>query len=137
MEVARACIENNDASRLTAAQVRRIEAAMRAARIGPAFASTQELSARLEQLRFPCTGSFYANQLGARIDATLEIAYVEIPNRDLNRYIVAERQPDGSLRVVDDFVAAADPEIARVRRNAEGRLEFRHLNGKVVEVVRR
>ena len=122
----------DDQTNLTPAQVQRAESLMRSVRFGPRFKTSGDLDAALAALEFPGYGLFYANQLGAHVDPKLELVYVEVPARKLNRYIALERQADGSLLVVADFVAAADPEIARVSRGANGSLEFHQQNGKVV-----
>ena len=127
----------DDPANLTHAQVQRAESLMRAARFGPRFETRSDLDAALATLEFPGYGLFYANQLGAHADPKLELVYVELPARQLNRYIALELQPDGSLVVVADFVAAADPEIVRVTRGANGSLEFRQQDGKVVVPVHR
>ena len=127
----------DDQSNLTPAQVQRAESLLRSAKFGPRFKDGDELDAALARLEFPGYGLFYANQLGAHIDPKLELVYVEVPARGLNRYFALERQADGSLLVVDDFVAAAEPEIARVKRGAKGSLEYHQQNGKVVVPVRR
>lgn len=127
----------NDRANLTATQVSRAESLMRSARFGPRFKTSDDLDAALAALEFPGYGLFYANQLGAHLDPKLELVYTEVPARGLNRYIVLEKQADGSLLVVADFVAAADPAIARVRRGAKGGLDFRQQNGKRVVPARR
>lgn len=127
----------DDQGNLTPAQVQRAESLLRSAKLGPRFRTRSELDAALAALEFPGYGLFYANQLGARTDPKLELAYVEVPLRNLNRYIALELQANGSLLVVADFVAAAEPEIVRVKRGASGSLEFHQQNGKVVVPVRR
>lgn len=128
----------DDPENLTPAQIRRAELLMRSVKFGPRFKSLDEVDAALARLEFPGYGRFYANQLGAHIDPKLELVYVEVPARGLNRYMALERQADESLLVVDDFVAAAEePGIARVTRGAGGRLEYRQPNGKVVVPSRR
>lgn len=122
----------DDPANLTTTQVQRAESLMRSARFGPRFKTSDDLDAALAALEFPGFGLFYANQLGAHIDPKLEFAYVEIPRRNRNRYLALERQADGSFLVVADFVAAADPEITRVKRKADGSLEFRQRNGNAI-----
>ena len=102
----------DDQANLTPVQVQRAESLLRPAKFGPSFKTS--------------------DQLGAHIDPKLEFVYVEVPVRNLNRYIALERQADGSLLVVADFVASAEPEIARVNRSADGSLAFHQQNGKVV-----
>jgi hypothetical protein len=75
---------------------------------------------------------FYANQLGARIDAMLELAYVEIPLRNRNRYFVLEKAPAGGFQVIADFVSSSIPEITRVRRAKGEILEFAGSNWKKI-----
>jgi hypothetical protein len=122
----------DDQKNLTSAQVRRAESLMRSAKFGPSFKTSNELDTALATLEFPGYGLFYANQLGSHSDPKLELVYVEIPARGLNRYIALELQADGSLLVVADFVAVADPEIVRVTRTANGSLEFHQQSGTVV-----
>ena len=122
----------DDQANLTPVQVQRAESLMRSAKFGPSFKTSDDLFAALATLEFPGYGLFYANQLGAHIDPKLEFVYVEVPVRNLNRYIALERQVDGSLLVVADFVASAAPEIARVNRSVDGSLAFHQQNGKVV-----
>ena len=127
----------DDQGSLTPAQIQRAESLMRSAKFGPRFKTSGELNAALAALEFPGYGLFCANQLGAHVDPKLELVYVEVPVRNLNRYIALERQADGALLVVADFVAAAEPEIVRVKRGASGSLEFHQRNGKVVVPVHR
>ncbi|KQV50218.1 hypothetical protein ASC95_12555 [Pelomonas sp. Root1217] len=127
----------DDQGNLTPAQIQRAESLMRSAKFGPQFKTSGELNAALAALEFPGYGLFYANQLGAHVDPKLELVYVEVPVRNLNRYIALERQVDGSLLVVADFVAAAEPEIVRVKRGASGSLKFHQQNGNVVVPVHR
>jgi hypothetical protein len=89
--------------------------------------------ASLERVQFPGYGSFYANQLGAKLDPSLELVYIEIPGGKLNRYVAVERLKNGTLRVVADFVAAASPEITRVHRR-NGALSFESAQGAFVLV---
>jgi len=121
-----------DVRNLTRMQSSQVEALMRQARFGPSFASAEALDDALFKLQFPGYGMFYANQLGARIDPILELAYVEIPLRDRNRYFVLEKAPTGGFRVIADFVASSIPEITRVRRVKGGRLEFSGADGKKI-----
>jgi hypothetical protein len=109
-----------------------IEKTLISARFGPRFPDFNALNDALAQLAFPGYGSFYANQLGAKIDPSLEMLYVEIPQRQKHRYIAVERQSDGSLLVVADFVAPATPELVRVRRVENGLLEFSTNSGAAV-----
>ena len=127
----------DDQHNLTPAQVKRAESLMRLVKFGPRFKTSGELDAALAGLQFPGYGLFYANQLGAHIDPKLELVYVEVPARKLNRYIALERQADGEFLVVSDFVAAAEPEIVRVKRSAKGALEFHQQDGKVIVPVHR
>jgi hypothetical protein len=122
----------NDQANLTPVQAQHVESLMRSAKFGPRFKTSEELDVALSTLEFPGYALFYANQLGAHIDPKLELAYVEVPGRSLNRYVAVERQADGSLLVVADFVAAAEPEITRVKRGADGALEFHQRNGNVI-----
>lgn len=120
-----------DVKNLNLKQASQVEAIMRKVQFGPSFASTKVLDEALLKLQFPGYGMFYANQLGARIDATLELAYVEIPLRNRNRYFVLEKAAKGGFRVIADFVANSIPEITRVRRT-KGELEFRGGKGKKI-----
>ena len=115
-------------------EIPRVERLVRSAPFGPAFPNAGALSTGLDRLSFPGYGSFYANQLGAHIDPELELVYVEIPKRGLNRYVVLQRQSDDSLRVVSDFVAADHPEIVRVHRRA-GVLIYQGINGVAIVPV--
>ena len=126
-----------DPDNLSPARARQVESLMREARVGPRFESDEALTQALFKLRFPGYGFFEANQLGAHLDPKLELVSLEIPKRGLNRYIALEKQPDGSLVVVDDFVAAAQPEITRVSRKADGKLEYRATGGRVAAPARR
>ena len=121
----------DDPENLDAGVIPQVERLVRSASFGPAFLNAPALSAGLDRLRFPGYGSFYANQLGAQIDPEVELVYVEIPRRALNRYVVLERLGDDSLRVVSDFVAPDHPEIVRVHRRA-GVLLYEGSNGVAI-----
>jgi len=123
----------DDPKNLPMQSLRRIESIMRSTPFGQSFPNTESLSRELERVQFPGYGTFYANQLGAKLDPSLELVYVEIPGGKLNRYFVVERTNEGTLRVVADFVASASPEITRVhRKNAA--LSFESSRGKVIAV---
>jgi hypothetical protein len=113
-------------------QALQVEAIMRKVRFGPSFANGKTVDDALLKLQFPGYGMFYANQLGARIDPTLELAYVEIPLLNRNRYFVLEKVPTGGFRVIADFIASSNPEITRVRRAKGEVLEFIGSNGKKI-----
>ena len=123
----------DDPEKLSAQSIRLIEPIMRSAPFRQSFPNTAALSRELERIRFPSYGTFYANQLGAKLDLSLEMAYVEIPGWKLNRYFAVERNHDGTLRVIADFVASASPEITRVHRK-NGALSFETSRGKVISV---
>ena len=120
-----------DLENLDAEVISQVERLVRSASFKPTFLNAPALSTELDRLRFPRYGSFYANQLGAQIDPELELVYVEIPRRALNRYVVLERLGDDSLRVVSDFVAPDHPEIVRVHRRA-GMLVYEGSNGVAI-----
>lgn len=122
----------DDSSNLTPSQVRRAESLMRSAKFGPRFKNIGALDAAVSGLQFPGYGLFVANQWRARPDQKLELVYVEIPARNVNRYIALERQDDGSIVVVADFVAAAQPEIVSVRQGPSGALEYQQQDGQRV-----
>lgn len=126
----------NDPANLTADQLRRVELLVRKALFGPVFDSEAEFDQALWNLQFPGFGLFYANQLGAKIHPSLELVYVEIPARGLNRYLSVERQSDGAMHVVEDFVAPSQPEITRVDRNGAGQLQYRGTDGEVIVPVK-
>jgi|SRR5471032_337348 len=116
----------DDPKNLSLQSIRRVEAMMRSAPFAQTFTNTEALSRELERIQFPGYGSFYANQLGAKLDPSLELAYVEIPGGKLNRYFAVEQIRNGTLRVISDFVAPASPEITRVhRRNGVLSFEWR------------
>ena len=125
----------DDPHNLADQQLSQVERLIRNAPFGPTFSSVQALSDALDRLRFPGYGSFYANQLGSRTDAHLEVVYVEVPRRGLNRYITLESVNGVSLRVVDDFVAPDQPEIVRVHRK-DGALSYESFRGSVLAPVR-
>lgn len=121
-----------DVRNISSKQASQVEALMRKVRFGPAFANAKALNDALFTLQFPGYGLFYANQLGAHIDTMLELAYVEIPLRDRNRYFVLEKTPTQGFRVISDFVATSIPEITRVHRARGATLEFSNSNGKKI-----
>ena len=124
--------KDDEPRHLTDDAISLIEKTLIGARFGPRFPDLNALDDAIAQLAFPGYGSFYANQLGAKIDPSLEMLYVEIPQRQKRRYIAVERQSDGGLRVVADFVAPATPELVRVRRVDNGLLEFSTNSGAAV-----
>lgn len=121
----------DDPKNLSPQSIRRVEAMMRSAPFAKAFPNTEALSRELERIQFPGYGSFYANQLGAKLDPSLELVYVEIPGGKLNRYFAVERKSNGTLQVISDFVAPASPEITRVHRR-NGVLFFESSQGKAI-----
>jgi hypothetical protein len=110
-----------------------IERGMLKARFGPVFRTQAELDASLNRITFPGYGMFYANQLGSKSDSTLELAFVEVPQRSKNRYFAVERENSGTYKVVADFVAPDNPELVRVRKGQGGVLEFLSNSGVVVQ----
>jgi hypothetical protein len=123
----------DDPKNLPVQSIRRIESIMRSTPFGQSFRNTEALSRELERVQFPGYGTFYANQLGAKLDPSLELVYVEIPGGKLNRYFAVELTNEGPLRVVADFVASAMPEITRVHRK-NGALSFESSLGNVIAV---
>ena len=123
----------DDVGNLAPSQASRVEAIIRKVRFGPSFANAEALDNALFKLQFPGYGMFYANQLGAHIDPLLELASIEIPTKERNRYFVLEKTPTGGFRVIADFVASSNPEITRVRRGRSGKLEFNGANG--IEII--
>lgn len=123
----------DDPKNLSPESIRRVEAIMRSAPFAHTFTNTEALSRELERIQFPGYGSFYANQLGAKLDPSLELVYLEIPGGTLNRYFAVERISNGTLRVISDFVAPASPEITRVHRR-NGVLSFESSQGKPIIV---
>src|SRR5687767_11759734 len=107
---------------LSTEAVEHIDALLKAAAFGPHFANQDALANALYDLAFPGYGAFFANQVGAKLDRSLEFLYVEIPQRDQSRCFAAERLETGEYVVVSDFVAPSQPEITRVRRAADGSL---------------
>lgn len=123
----------DDPQNLGPGQADKVAALMRKAPFGPVFANAGALNLALQQLTFPGYGMFYANQLGARRDPMLELAYVEMPMQEKNRYVVLEKVASGGFRVVADFVAQATPEITRVRRGRTGELLYGNSNGMTIK----
>jgi hypothetical protein len=107
---------------------------VRRAPFGPQFADVRALLDALDKTSFPGYGWFFANQLPHSKDK-LELAYIEIPQRGLNRYFVIEQTKQGGLAVVTDFVARDAPEITRVRREG-GVLVYLTQSGQVVNPQR-
>lgn len=120
----------DDPNNLRLTDLQTIERLIRSATFGPTFRSSTELVDALFQVAFPGYGSFYANQL-PRLPDGLELVYVEIPKRGLNRYFVLRQSPDGSLSVVADFVVIDVPEIVGVRASSAG-LVYVGNNGQSV-----
>lgn len=112
--------------------VEKLEAVIRSLQFGPTFLGFQQLDSQFWNLRFPGYGTFHANQIRAKLDPKLDIMYVEIPEAGLNRYFVVELQQDGSLSVVDDFVADSAPEVTRVHRSTDGGLLYSNGNGDAI-----
>ena len=70
--------------------------------------------------------------MGAKLDPRLEFSFVELPKARANRYLVNELQPNDKYLVVSDFVAPSEPEITRVSRRSNGKLEYRGTSGVIV-----
>ena len=119
-------------SQFAAGVLRRIQEAVANQSFGSVFSTQQELDDRFYELRFPGYGSFYANQLGARLDPSLELMYVELPRSTMHRYFAVERLQSGAFRVVADFTVPANPELVRVRWAGDRQLEFMTQDRKVV-----
>jgi hypothetical protein len=102
------------------------------ASFGPRFADDRQLIGALSNLQSPGQGYFMANQVGGHLDQSLDLVYVELPEDNLNRYFALEYKPDGTIQVVDEFIAPKEPEITRVHRSSSGRLQYAQSNGTVV-----
>ena len=109
----------DDPNNLRANDLPAVERLVRQAPFGPNFSNIGEVAQALDAVAFPGYGSFYANQLPHSPDS-LELVYIEIPRRHLNRYFVLLRLADSSVKVVEDFVAADQPEIVRVQASKSG-----------------
>jgi hypothetical protein len=126
----------DDPENLTQGQAVHVEKIMREVKFGPSFKDFSHLFDALRNLQFPGYGSFYANQADANMESALELAYVEIPIRNLNRYFALEVRRDGSFQVIDDFIAPSLPEITRVQRGSNGALEYRNQHGSTIVPLR-
>jgi hypothetical protein len=90
--------KDDSPTHLSQSAVAAIERAMLKAKFGPVFRTQAELDASLSRITFPGYGMFYANQLGSKTDSTLELVYVEVPQRSTNRYFALERDSGGSYK---------------------------------------
>lgn len=122
----------DDPHHLPKKSIKQAATLIKQAKFGPNFVSTTMVGKALSQLQFPGYGSFYANQLGAKIDSELELVYLEIPGGTHNRYIALSKQANGTLRVIDDFLGPQLPEITRVHRNRSGALQYSKTNGQII-----
>jgi hypothetical protein len=102
------------------------------ATFGPKFANDRQLIEALSNLQSPGLGYFMANQVGGHLDQSLDLVYVELPEDHLNRYFALEYKLDGTIQVVDEFIAPNEPEITRVHRHSSGTLQYAQSNGIVV-----
>ena len=114
----------DDPNNLNPEAVKQIETLLKNAPFGPRFASVKAIDEALFDLAFPGYGFFFANQIGAKLDPNLEIVHIEVPRLEQNRYVALERKSNGEYVVVADFVAPSNPELTRVRRSQDGKLEF-------------
>ncbi len=122
----------DDPQNLTDAQSKLASSLVRKSPFGPRFSDAGAILDALDKLQFPGYGYVFTNQVGAKLDPRLEFSFVELPKARANRYLVTELQPNGTYLVVADFVAPSEPEITRVSRRSNGKLEYRGTSGVIV-----
>lgn len=112
----------DDTENIAKEELPRVEKLIRDARIGPVFRDWTAFVDGESKIKFPgygCGG-------GPKVEATgidIVVSSVEIPSRppaERYRYFILEKQADGSLRIIDDFVEMGYPRIALLKasRNA-------------------
>jgi hypothetical protein len=96
----------DDPNNLDTNELSRIEKAMLDANVGKVFDTHEQFSHAVFGVKFPGYG---LSSLGEKVQSDgsiITLMWVEIPQRDKDRYFVA-RKAAGHLSLVDDFVAAS------------------------------
>ncbi|MFZ5891934.1 MAG: tetratricopeptide repeat protein [Myxococcota bacterium] len=94
----------NDPNNLRQADLPEIERLMLQAKIGPSFHNWADFVTQESAIAFPGYGSGGGPRINAT-DREFMVSSIEIPGTQRERIFVLEKRPDGSLQLVDDFVA--------------------------------
>lgn len=123
----------NDTENIALDELPRVERLIREAKIGPVFKDWTAFVHAEFEIKFPG----YGIGGGPKVESTgreIIVSSVEIPTHPPSaryRYFVLEKQSDGSLRIVDDFVEAGFPRIAALKAS-EARLVYLSAGQAVV-----
>jgi hypothetical protein len=101
----------NDPDNLAPSEIARVEKMMTEVPIGSDFADRNEFIGQVSKMKFPGYGMWPGPKVVAAAREFV-VEAIEIPQVAKDRYFVAEKTLDGSLRLVDDFVVAHKPSSA-------------------------
>lgn len=104
----------DDPDNIDTSENARVEQLVTQAPIGRHFADRKEMVAALFELKFPGYGLGFVGTQPQLDGKALELASVEIPRANKDRYLLFEER-NGSYALVDDFVAPGASQIMRVR----------------------
>jgi hypothetical protein len=122
----------DDPNNLDTNELDRIEQAMEGAEVPASFHSRKEFIDAIFDVKFPGYGLGGIGEAAKTDDgSTLEVASVEIPQRDKDRFFVV-REAGGQLNLVDDFVYGTATNTIQHVKLEKGRLYY--LNGQGVVV---
>ncbi|HLP08993.1 MAG TPA: hypothetical protein VK178_12575 [Opitutaceae bacterium] len=123
----------NDTANIAKEELSRVERLIREAKIGPVFKDWSAFVHAESEIKFPGYGAGGGPKV-ASAGREVIVSSVEIPSRppgEKYRYFVLEKQTDGSLRIIDDFIEAGFPRMAVLTAD-EGRLVCRNADQAVI-----
>lgn len=94
------------------------------------FASRKEMVHAVFALKFPGYGLSSLDEARQPDGSVLSMHAIEIPRADRHRFIVFRGTGEGYV-LVDDFIAAANPRISKVREE-NGKLAYYDRAGKLI-----
>ncbi len=103
----------DDPDNIDVSENARVERLVTQAPIGRHFADRKEMVTVLFELKFPGYGLGFAGSQAQPDGKALELASVEIPRANKDRYLIFEVR-NGSYALIDDFVSPSVPQIERV-----------------------
>jgi hypothetical protein len=122
----------DDPNNLDTNELGRIEQTMEAVKVPSSFKDHKAFITFMIELEFPGYG--LSDGRGKTDDgSTLEVASVEIPQRDKDRVVLVRTEPGGGLKLVDDFIYTDEDtnDISHVRLDHQ-QLEYFDQAGRLV-----
>jgi hypothetical protein len=125
----------DDPNNLDTNDLGRIEQTMESVKIPVSFKDRKEfIDFMLSDLEFPGYGTGFLGGSSTTDDGSaIEVALVEIPQKDKERFVVAHGKAGGELKLVDDFVFdnGGTNNIDRVQMK-DRQLQYFDLTGRLI-----